>query len=404
MSSICMMDSFTIHHAPIKETAMTEIHGFCDPRFEGVREAFAEGFRSRNEIGAAAAATVDGEPVVDLWAGHADPARSRPWREDTLVHVYSVTKGITALCAHRLIERGALDLDAPAARYWPEFAQKGKGDIPVRWLLSHRAGLPALRAPLPADALYDQGAMAAARASAEPCGPPGQIAYHPMTFGWLVGELVRRVDGRTVGRFFREEIAEPLGIDFHIGLGPAEEKRAAEITDLEPPPEFGLAFASAPAGELPLVVLAFANPSGSGDHNSEVHRRAEIPAMNGHGTARALARLYGTLACGGECYGVRLLAPASIERLRTEQARDMDPLLGMPLRMGLGFWLSQPNVPGFAYGPNEGAFGHPGAGGSLGFADPSAHIGFGYVTNRMGSDMATDPRPQALIDALYAAR
>jgi CubicO group peptidase (beta-lactamase class C family) len=382
---------------------MTEIHGHCDPRYAAVRDAFAEGFEARSELGAAVAVTRGGEPVVDLWAGHADLARTRPWQADTLVHVYSVTKGMTALCAHRLIERGVLDLDAPAARYWPEFAARGKDAIPVRWLLAHRAGLPALRAPLPPEALYDPAAMAAALAGAEPCVPPGQIAYHPMTFGWLVGELVRRVDGRSVGRFFREEIAEPLGVDFHIGLGPAEEKRAAEVTDLEPPPEFAMAFASAPAGELPLVVLAFANPSGTGDHNAPEHRRAEIPAMNGHGTARALARVYGALACGGELDGVRVLAPESIERARSEQARDMDPLLGMPLRMGLGFWLSQPEVPGFAYGPNEGAFGHPGAGGSLGFADPAAAIGFGYVTSRMGSEMSTDPRAQALIDALYAA-
>ena len=381
---------------------MTEIHGPCDPRFERVRAAFAENFRSGNELGAGVAVTLRGVPVVDLWAGHADLARTRPWRADTLVHVYSVTKGMTALCAHRLIERGALDLDAPAARYWPEFAARGKGEIPVRWLLSHRAGLPALRTPLPPEALYDATAVAAALAAAEPCVPPGQIAYHPMTFGWLVGELVRRVDGRTVGRFFREEIAEPLGVDFHIGLGPAEEKRAAEATDLEPPPEFAMAFANTPPGEIPLVVLAFANPAGHGDHNSPEHRRAEIPAMNGHGTAGALARVYGALACGGELDGVRVLSRASIERARTEQARDMDPLLGIPLRMGLGFWLSQPGVPGFAYGPNEGAFGHPGAGGSLGFADPAAAIGFGYVTSRMGSDMATDARPQALIDALYA--
>jgi CubicO group peptidase (beta-lactamase class C family) len=382
---------------------MTDIHGLCDPRFVAVRDAFAEGFRSRGEIGAAVAITQGGVPVVDLHAGHADLPRTRPWRADTIVHVYSVTKGITALCAHRLIERGALDLDAPAARYWPEFAAKGKGEMPVRWLLSHRAGLPALRTPLPPDALYDSVAMAAALAAAEPTTPPGQVAYHPMTFGWLVGELVRRIDGRTVGRFFREEIAEPLGVDFHIGLGPAEEKRAAEVTDLEPPPEFGLAFADAPAGEVPLVVLAFANPSGTGDHNCEQHRRAEIPAMNGHGTAAALARLYGALACGGTLDGVHVLSAASIERARTEQARDMDPLLGMPLRMGLGFWISQPDVPDFAWGPNEGTFGHPGAGGSIGFADPTARLGFAYVTNRMGNDMATDPRARALIDAMYGS-
>jgi CubicO group peptidase (beta-lactamase class C family) len=379
-----------------------EIQGTCQPRYERVRDAFREGFRTRGEIGAAIAVTVDGEPVVDLWAGHADPARTRPWARDTIVHLYSVTKGMTALCAHRLVERGTLDLDAPAARYWPEFAQNGKGAIPVRWLLSHRAGLPALRTPLPPEALYDWDAMCAALAAAEPCLPPGRVAYHPMTFGWLVGELVRRADGRSLGRFFREEIAEPLGADLHVGLGPAEEKRAADITQLEPPAEILAAFAEARGGELPLLALAFVNPSGTGDHNSAAHRRAEIPAINGHGNAAALARIYGALARGGEVDGVRVLAPASVERARSPQAEGVDPLLGIAIRVGLGYWLSQPGVRGFAFGPNEGAFGHPGAGGSLGFADPRARVGFGYVANRMGSDITIDVRPQALIDALYA--
>jgi CubicO group peptidase (beta-lactamase class C family) len=380
-----------------------DVHGTCQPRFARVREAFAEGFRERGEIGAAVAVTLDGETVVDLWAGHADPRRTRPWTRETIVHLYSVTKGMTALCAHRLIERGALDLDAPVARYWPEFSQRGKHAISVRWLLSHRAGLPALRTPLAPETLYDWDAMCSALAAAEPCVPPGQLSYHPVTFGWLVGELVRRVDGRSLGRFFREEIAEPLGADLHIGLGPAEEKRAADITALEPPPELVAAFGSeAPAGP-PLLVLAFVNPSGTGDHNSPQHRRAEIPAINGHGSALALARIYGALARGGELDGVRLLAPAAIERARSQQARDMDTLMGVTVRMGLGYWLGQPGVPGFAFGPNEGAFGHPGAGGSLGFADPQARLGFGYVTNRMGSSIEVDPRAQALIEAVYAS-
>jgi len=385
-----------MHRAPV-------IEGHCGPRYERVREAFAAGFRERDEIGAAVAVTVDGEPVVDLWAGHADPARTRPWTRDTLVHVYSVTKGMTALCAHRLLERGALDLDAPVARYWPEFAQRGKGAISVRWLLSHRAGLPALRAPLPPAALYDWAAMCAALAAAEPCVPPGQLSYHPMTFGWLVGELVRRVDGRSLGRFFREEIAEPLGVDFHIGLGPAEEKRAADITQVEPPPELVEAFGAASSGDAPLLVLAYVNPPGTGDHNGPQHRRAEIPAINGHGNALALARVYGALARGGELDGVRLLSEAAVEQARTRQAEDMDALHGVWIRMALGYWLTQPGRPGYDFSPNEGAFGHPGAGGSLGFADPKTRLGFGYVTNRMGRSIEIDPRAQALIDAVYAS-
>jgi CubicO group peptidase (beta-lactamase class C family) len=383
-------------------SSVPEIRGRWDSRFARVRDAFAESFRAGAEIGAAVAITVDGRSVVDLWAGHADPARTREWMPDTIVHLYSVTKGMTALCAHRLIERGALELDAPVARYWPEFAQAGKGEIPVRWLLSHRAGLPALRTPVPAESLYDWNAMCAALAAEAPCFTPGTLAYHPLTFGWLVGELVRRADGRSLGRFFREEIAEPLGADLHIGLGPAEEKRAAEITPLDPPPEMIAAFQNAQAGgELPLLALAFVNPLGNGDHNSAAHRRAEIPAVNGHGSAAALARIYGALACGGAQDGVRLLARESVARMREEQAAGVDPLFEIPLRMGLGYWLSQPDVPGLAFGSRD-AFGHPGAGGCFGFADPEARLGFGYVANRMGSSIAIDERAQALIDAAYA--
>ncbi|HEX5065799.1 MAG TPA: serine hydrolase domain-containing protein [Myxococcota bacterium] len=378
------------------------IHGTCHPRYARVRDAFAEGFRARDEIGASVAVVADGETVVELWAGHADPARSRPWERDTIVHMYSATKGMTALCALRLVARGALDLDAPVARYWPEFAQAGKGDISVRWLISHRAGLPALRRRMPPGSLYDWDAMCAALAEAEPCVTPGQVAYHPVTFGWLVGELVRRVDGRSLGRFFREEIGEPLGADLHIGLGPAEEKRAADITLVTPPPEIAAAFAGGEGGELPLVALAFMNPQGTGDHNCAAHRRAEIPAINAHGTALALAKVYGALARGGELDGVRVLAPSVVEAARTEQVRGIDPLMAAPIRMGLGYWITQPGVPGYAYGPGERSFGHPGAGGSLGFADPDARLGFGYVTNRMGRSIEVDERPQALIDALYA--
>src|SRR5262245_45177523 len=232
-----------------------EIQGRVHPRYTKVRDAFAAQF-ARGELGAAVAITVDGEPVVDLFAGHADPARTRPWLRDTITHVYSVTKGMTALCAHVLLERGALRLDVPVAHYWPEFAQAGKGEISVRWLLSHRAGLQALVQPLPPESLYDWAAMCAALAAAKPCLAPGRLGYHPVSYGWLVGELVRRVDGRSLGRFFREEIAAPLGADFSIGLGPAEEKRAADMTPLEPPPDFLKALGAAPPGEPPPPLLA----------------------------------------------------------------------------------------------------------------------------------------------------
>ena len=380
-----------------------EIQGRVHPRYTKVRDAFAAQFQTGREVGAALAICVDGEPVVDLFAGHADPARTRPWTADTITHVYSVTKAMTALCAHRLVERGALELDAPVARYWPEFAQAGKGAISVRWLLSHRAGLQALTQALPPETMYDWTAMCGALAAAKPCVEPGRLGYHPVTFGWLVGELVRRVDGRSLGTFFREEIAAPLGADFHIGLGPAEERRTADMTALEPPPDFVKLLNAAPPGEPPLVLLAFMNPSGNGDHNSSAHRRAEIPAINGHGTAMALARVYGALARGGELDGVRVLSRESIERARELQAEGTDALMEMPLRMGLGFWLTQPGVRDFAMGPNPGAFGHPGAGGGLGFADPEARVGFGYVTNRMGSSVAIDERPAALLEAFYAA-
>ena len=380
-----------------------EIQGRVHPRYGRVRDVFAEQFRSGREVGAAVAILVDGEPVVDLFAGHADPARTRPWTADTITHVYSVTKAMTALCAHRLIERGLLELDVPVAKYWPEFAQAGKGAISVRWLLSHRAGLQALTRALPPETIYDWTAMCSALAEAEPCIAPGRLGYHPVTFGWLVGELVRRIDGRSVGRFFREEIAAPLGADFHIGLGPAEEKRAADMTPLEPPPDFVKLLNSAPTGEPPLVLLAFLNPTGNGDHNSSAHRRAEIPAINGHGTAMSLARVYGALARGGELDGVRLLSPESVERARSLQAEGTDALMEMPVKMGLGFWLTQPGLREFAMGPNEGAFGHPGAGGGLGCADPEARVGFGYVTNRMGSSLAIDPRPSELLEAFYGA-
>jgi CubicO group peptidase (beta-lactamase class C family) len=383
------------------------ISGTCAAAFEGVRQAFEANFRAPGEVGAAVAVVVDGMPVVDLWGGHADQARTRAWERDTLVNVYSTTKGMVALCAQRLVDAGALDLDAPVARYWPEFAAAGKRDIPVRWLLSHRAGLAAVRDLLPGEALYDWDAMCRALAAETPWWQPGEThGYHALTFGWLVGEVVRRIDGRSLGRYFREEVAGPLGADFQIGLPDAEHARVAEMGPI-PPPEPGADGASLAALMMSdpqgVAARAFLNPPSMAlGPNVPEWRRAEIPGANGHATARGVARIYGALARGGTQDGVRVLSRAGIERCREQQACGLDLVLRISTRIGQGFMLSQA-LPLAAFGPNPGSFGHPGAGGSVGFADPEARVGFGYVMNRMGPHILLDPRADRLIDAVYDA-
>ena len=386
---------------------MITAEGTCDPRFAAVREAFERNFAERGDWGASVCVYVDGTRVVDCWGGHADRARTRPWTADTIVSVASTTKGVVALCAHMLAERGKLHLDAPVARYWPEFAAAGKQDIPVRWLLSHRAGLPAIRRTLPAEALFDWTAMTEAIAESAPWWTPGvRHGYHAITYGHLVGEVIRRVDGRTVGAFLREEVTTPLGADFFIGVPEEADGRAAEV--LPPPPPV--------AGESTVwdTILAdpesvsgrtFLNPPRTPDLvNTRAWRAAEIPAANGHTSARGVARVYAALARGGELDGVRLLAPATIERAIEEQSRGRDAVLTLPTRFATGFMLGMPGGI-FDCGPGRRTFGHPGRGGSIGFADPDARVGFGYVTNQYVTGTANHPnrRVLSLVDAVYAA-
>jgi CubicO group peptidase (beta-lactamase class C family) len=385
---------------------LPEVQGECHPRFQAVRDAFARNLRDQDEIGAAVTVIVDGEPVVDLWGGHADLDRTQPWARNTLVNVYSCTKGMTALCAHRLVSEGRLDLDAPVSRYWPEFAAADKAALPVRWLLGHRAGLAAIRKVLPNEALYDWNAMCSGLAAETPWWTPGTAhGYHAVTFGWLVGEVVRRITGKSLGTYFREEVAEPLGVDFHIGLREDEHGRVAEMSTLPPPApgtegvQLGTLILSDPDG---LAARAFMNPASIAyGVNNAAWRTAEIPGANGHATARALATVYGVLARGGEAGGYRLLDSAGIARCREEQSHGPDLVLVIPTRFGLGFMLPQ-DRPDARFGPNPRAFGHPGAGGSVGFADPEARVGFGYVMNRMGPHILLDPRAMALIDATYS--
>jgi CubicO group peptidase (beta-lactamase class C family) len=383
-----------------------KIEGEVDKRFENVRKVFAENFERRGELGAAVAMVIDGRPVVDLWGGHFDKAKTRPWNRDTLVNVYSTTKGMTATCAHRLIDQGKLDPDEPVSRYWPEFAQAGKKDLPVRYLLSHRAGLPAIRKVLAEEALFDWDTMAAALAEQEPWWQPGtKHGYHALTIGWLVGEVIRRITGKGLGKYFREEIAEPLRLDCHIGLDAANDSRVSDLLPSPPPgPDEPNLFVEAMKEPEGATAKAFLNPpvlTKPNLVNTRSWRGAELGAANGHTTARSLARLYGSLARGGEIDGYRIVRPEALERFYAEQSYGPDQvLMQMPTRFSMGFMLSQP---GAMFGPHHKAFGHPGAGGSLGFADPQAKVGFGYTMNQMANGLLIDARASALIDAFYAA-
>jgi len=374
----------------------TGIHGTCAAGFEPVREAFAENFAERDEIGASVAVAVGGEPVVNLWAGWADPGRTREWQEDTLTNVWSTTKAMTSLCAHILIDRGELDQDAPVARYWPEFAAGGKAEIPVRWIMGHKSGLTGLSVPVSVEDYYDWEKITDLLARQEPLFPPGSTTgYQAMTFGFLVGEVIRRITGQSCGTFFASEIAGPLGADFHIGLPGTELDRCSELLGVRPSEDEQAALAQAFANAAPAAQAALLNPMLTGDEaNADDWRMAELPAANGHGTALGLVTVYGTLTDGSE----RLISAKTLQAARAGQGRFTDVVLGFPLEFGLGVALSGPEG---HYGPNPAAFGHDGFGGSTVCADPEAGVAFAYVMNRMGMNLADVPRKTALIDAVY---
>jgi CubicO group peptidase (beta-lactamase class C family) len=375
--------------------------GTCDARFEKVRAAFIGNFQNHAEPGAAVAVVQDGRLVVDLWGGWTDRGRAHPWRRDTLVNFFSVGKALTALCALRLVERNLVDLDAPAARYWSEFAAAGKEAITLRHILSHQSGLPAVREVLPDGAMFDWPRMIAALEAQAPWWTPGTAhGYHVNTFGFLVGEIVRRVTGASLGALLRDEIARPLGADIHIGLPAAEHARAADFLWPE---------ASRP--KLPETAIdeagqmkwnTYWNPpgiSGAGWVNTPEWRQAEIPSTNGHGTARGIARVYAALAAGGEIDGIRIISDEMLGEAVREHSFGPDRILDRESRFGLGFQLTQTER---QLGPNAGGFGHFGAGGSLGFCDPEADTALGYVTNDMGPRWQ-NPRNRALIEAVYAS-
>jgi CubicO group peptidase (beta-lactamase class C family) len=379
--------------------AAAPIGGTVDPRFESVRDAFAENFARRGEDGASLCVVVDATTVVDLWGGWSDKARSRPWQHDTLVNIFSVGKAIAALCVARLVGQGRLSYDEPVARVWPEFAAGGKSALTVRQLLSHQGGLPAIRAALPPGAVFDRDLMRDALAAHEPWWEPGIAhGYHVNTFGVLVGELVGRVYGETLGTMVRREFAGPLGADFHIGVPYGDLARIADfngLTEVPPSPPT--------AGESDAQLMerhAYFNPpefSGAGVINSEQWRTAELASTNGHASGRGIARLFEALVAGGRLEGIDVVDPLTLADAVQEQVYGDDVILHRPSRFGLGFQLTQPERP---LGPNAGSFGHFGAGGSLGFCDPAAGLAFGYAISTMGPRWQ-NPRNRALIEACY---
>jgi len=385
---------------------MTTIDGEVEAGFEPVREAFEANFSQRGDIGAAVCLYQHGRPVVDLWGGVADPETGRPWTRDTLQLVYSATKGATATVAHMLVQRGMLDLDAPVAKYWPEFAANGKADIPVRWLLSHQAGLIALDHPVPLNEALAWHPMAAALAAQRPLWTPGTAhGYHGRTWGWLVGEVIRRVSGRTPGRFFADEIAAPLGLDFFIGLPTDERDRVSRMVYQRPEVDLTTVPAESIPEELREQVAAWRDPKSFSnrayavtvpaeiDFDSLEVQAAELPASNGIGTVHGLARMYAALI--GEVDGVRLLTPGTLEGATKEQVSGKDQVMLIPSRFSSGYML--PTEANSMTGPN--AFGHTGRGGSLGFADREHSIAFGYVMNSIVGG-ADDVRAASLVAAV----
>ena len=378
-----------------------QIQGYYDLKFEALKEAFASLFDDPQERGMALCVQIGGETVLDLWAGSADKDGQQAWHSDTILNLFSCTKTFTAVTVLQLVGEGKLELDAPVARYWPEFAAAGKEKITLRHLLSHQAGLPALHQMLPAEALYDWHAMTTALAAEQPWWRLGEgHGYAPITFGWLVGEVLRRVEGRGPGESIVARTAKPLGLDFHVGLADSQFDRVATISRGK-----GNLGDTAAQRLLKLMMTepaamstrAFTNPpSIMTSTNKPEWRRMQQPAANGHGNARSLAGFYSGLLDG------RLLESELLDELTREHARGEDKTLLTSTRFGLGCMLDQPDVANATYGMGRFAFGHPGAGGSIGFADPERELAFGFVTNNLGPFVLMDPRAQKLARVLAA--
>jgi len=375
-------------------TSAATIHGETDTRFERVRSAFDANFAEGREVGASFAVELDGRIVVDLWGGFADAARTRPWQRDTLANVWSTTKGFASLCIAMLVDRGLVSYEQTVASVWPEFAAAGKERITVAELMSHQGGLSGATTKLSPRDYADHAAMVRLLEQQAPLFATGQSGYHAITHGFLAGELVRRTTGTSLGRFFADNVARPLGADAWIGLPESEEPRVCEMI-----PAPAVAAGNAPGlPPHPAARAALANPPlKEAMPNERWWRAAEIPSANGQANARAIATIYGMLARGGEAGGRRYLSDETLREATRERIASTDLVLGFPMRWAAGFLCND----GALYGPNPRTFGHSGWGGSFGCADPDRRLAIGYAMNRMNPNVLGDPRPFALVSAVY---
>lgn len=382
----------------VQTPAEPGVEGFSDERFDGVRSVFMENFTERGEVGAAVAVYLDGEPVVDLWGGDTvrNGERAGPWERDTLVCMFSVNKSVTALCAHRLADQGKLDYDKPVAHYWPEFAQAGKEDVTVRQLMG---GLAALVYPdgVPDGKAFDWDAMIDGLAETAPAWPVGaQGAYHASTYGHLVGELVRRTSGQMPDDYFRKEIAEPFGIDYWFSVPAAERHRVSEVL-----PNPGSVAAKATDTLVRSWLRILPQPDILGLMNGSEHGHEVMPSAFGRGNARAIGKVYAALSMGGTLDGVTIMSPETLKKATTLQWEGKCGLTDRELRGAIGFFLNAPDY--LPAGPNKNAFGHFGAGGAIGIADPERRLAFSYCTNYMCAGEDVGDRCKALIDAVFDA-
>jgi CubicO group peptidase (beta-lactamase class C family) len=376
---------------------LAEVHGRCEDRFGGVREALAQQLDGGAELGASIAVDLDGETVVDVWGGYRDEAREQPWSEHTIVNVWSTTKCVLALAALMLVDRGELDLDAPVADYWPEFAAKGKKDVRVRQLLSHTSGVSGWEQPFSIRDMYDWDSATERLAQQRPWWEPGTASgYHANNQGHLVGEVIRRITNTTFKKFVADRIADPLGADFQIGARESEVSRIAPVV-APPRPE-----ADGPAPDPDSVaVKTFTGPRASATaSNSPEWRAADLGALNGHSNARGVMRVMRTLTLGGEAGGVRLLSPETVEEVFEQQSDGVDLVLGAPFRWGTGFCLGSPVVP---YVPGGRTFFWGGWGGSLVVMDLDRRLTISYMMNKMGGGLLGSPRAEAYVRAVYDA-
>ncbi len=393
-----------------KNTRAGIVEGVCDPAFSFVMDAFCENFESRDELGASVCISVKGRTVVDLWGGRI-AVDGAPWNRDTISIVFSATKGASALCAHMAVDRGQLDLDALVTRFWPEFGQTGKESALVSMMLDHSVGLPHVRTTVRKGGFYDYDYMVDLLAREEPFWKPGiRNGYHGITSAWTVGEMVHRSTGKRLGQFFRDEVAKPLELDFWIGLPTDRENRVAPMIFAPITDEVrNSRISHAALNEKDSATHYFMFNVGGFDPNSRDAHAAEIGSANGITNARGLAGMYAPLANAGELNGVRLIGRDTLQRMALcSVATHEDATLRIPTRFSLGFMKAMDNrrLENAAHCSlliSEPAFGHVGAGGSLGFADPECHMSFGYTMNRMGFGILMNDRGQSLVDAAYRA-